>query len=81
MRQIIDVERFKTGHGTHYYNVTWRGNFTDKELIDVVDNKNFDPIEDESLIVGYNYGGIVTRFSDDVNVADVHSGIVEVWYD
>ncbi|MCD7779634.1 MAG: hypothetical protein LUH05_03050 [Candidatus Gastranaerophilales bacterium] len=76
-RKILACHCYKTGYGTHYYDIKYKGIWSDDELINAIDNKVYDNPRPEQLICN-NYGGFVDVVYCDDNITRANVG---VYYD
>lgn len=77
-RKILTYRQYKSGEGTHHYDVKYTGEWEDWELINAVDTGKTDNPTREELTGNFNYGGYVERIYE---TEDVKRARVGVYYD
>ena len=77
-RHILNADLFTTGYGTHKYNVSFTGEWSDLDLITAVDKQLYNNPSEEQLKNYSHYGGNVKREKESNGVI---TAIVEVYYD
>lgn len=76
-RKILVANLFKTGYGTHHYDVKYKGEWDDEELITAIDNKAYDNPTAEQL-VPCHFGGYVEKHYSNEGITRATVG---VYYD
>ena len=77
-KQLLARKLLKTGYGTHTYDVKYKGEWEEQELINAVDNACYKENPTEADLYCLNYGGAVTPIH---NTGEIKRAEVRVYYD
>lgn len=78
-RQLLAMNLYETGAGTHKYDVKYTGEWKDLELVNAVDNRCTKKNPTKEDLYCSNFGGVVYKVhSSDENVS---RALVYVYYD
>lgn len=81
-RKILSYNKYKTGFGTHHYDVKYVGEWEEWALINCIDRGITEPSEEEyeanNKDCGINYGGYVEPVYE---TEDIKRARVGIYYD